>query len=62
MREVNCLYCGKPVPDDVAECPHCGAVSHFQQRGLRHGSRSRFIGFVIAVALFCFFVAFWAPR
>jgi predicted nucleic acid-binding Zn ribbon protein len=61
MSEVNCLYCGKAIPDDVAECPHCGAVSHFQQLGYRHGARRRFFWFVVAVALFCLVVALWAP-
>lgn len=60
--QVNCLYCGKKIADDVAACPHCGAVSHFQTRGYRSGARLRFILLWIGVALFCLFFAFWLPR
>ncbi|WP_275100432.1 protein nirD [Sedimenticola hydrogenitrophicus] len=60
--QVNCLYCGKKIANDVAECPHCGAVSHFQNRGYRSGARLRFVLFWIGVALFTLFFAFWLPR
>ncbi|MCW8881308.1 MAG: protein nirD [Sedimenticola sp.] len=60
--QVNCLYCGKKFDNDAAECPHCGAVSHFQTRGYRTGAKLRFILFCIGVAAFSLFFAFWLPR
>lgn len=60
--QVNCLYCGKKIDNDVAECPHCGSVSHFQTRGYRAGARPRFILFWIGLALLCLFLVFWLPR
>jgi predicted nucleic acid-binding Zn ribbon protein len=62
LEQVNCLYCGKKIPDDVAECPHCGAVSHFQQKGYRAGARLRFILYCIGVSVICIFFALWLPR
>jgi ABC-type ATPase with predicted acetyltransferase domain len=62
MAEVHCMYCGKHIPDNVPECPHCGAPSHFQTRGNRPAANRRFIIFFIAVTLFCLFMVFWLPR
>ncbi|RLW66327.1 MAG: protein nirD [gamma proteobacterium symbiont of Stewartia floridana] len=62
MAEVNCLYCGKKIADDRAECPHCGAVSHYQKRGFRSGARNKFIIFFIGLVIFCGFFIFWLPR
>ncbi|MES9879552.1 MAG: protein nirD [Sedimenticola sp.] len=62
MQQVNCLYCGKNIPDDVANCPHCGAVSHHQKRGYRAGVKTRFVLFFIALVIFCFFFILWLPR
>ncbi len=62
MGEVNCLYCGKAVPDDVARCPHCGAVSHFQRKGYRHGARLRFLIFFLVLVVMALVLAFWLPR
>ncbi|PLY14168.1 MAG: protein nirD [Sedimenticola sp.] len=62
MKEVDCLYCGNRIPNDSAHCPHCGAVSHFQERGYRSGVRKRFIIFFIGLVLFCLFFAFYLPR
>ncbi len=59
---VNCLYCGKTIPEDAAECPHCGAISHFQKKGYRAGARTRFILYVITVSILCIFFALWLPR
>ena len=62
MSEVACLYCGKKIADDIAECPHCGAVSHYQKRGYRAGARGKFVMFFIALVIFCLFFIFWLPR
>jgi predicted nucleic acid-binding Zn ribbon protein len=62
LAEVNCLYCGKKIPDDVANCPHCGGVSHDQKRGYRAGARKRFLLMWIGVAIFCIFFALYLPR
>ncbi|MEJ1298397.1 MAG: zinc-ribbon domain-containing protein [Candidatus Sedimenticola sp. (ex Thyasira tokunagai)] len=62
MHQVNCLYCGKKIPDDTAACPHCGAVSHYQKRGYRSGTKRKFVLFFIALVVFCFFFMFWLPR
>lgn len=61
-EQVNCLYCGKKIDHDMANCPHCGAVSHFQNRGYRAGARLRFILFCLGVAIFSIFFALWLPR
>jgi len=62
MGSVNCLYCGKAISDDVAICPHCQGVSHFQKRGYRRGARRRFILFFIVVAITTLLLALWLPR
>ncbi|MBL3589068.1 MAG: protein nirD [endosymbiont of Escarpia spicata] len=62
MGEVNCLYCGKKIAEDIAECPHCGAVSHFQKKGYRAGARKKFVLLFIALTIFCLFFIFWLPR
>jgi predicted nucleic acid-binding Zn ribbon protein len=62
LSEVNCLYCGKKIAEDLAECPHCGGVSHYQKRGYRAGARTRFVLFFIAVTVFCLLFIFWLPR
>ena len=62
MAEVDCLYCGKKIPDDVAECPHCGGVSHYQKRGYRAGARRSFVLLFIALVLICAFFILWLPR
>ncbi len=62
MGEVNCLYCGKKIAEDVAECPYCGAVSHFQKKGYRAGARKKFVLLFIALTIFCLFFIFWLPR
>jgi predicted nucleic acid-binding Zn ribbon protein len=60
--QVKCLYCGKMVPHDQSHCQHCGAVSHFQQRGYRAGARGRFILLFILLVIISTFFAFWLPR
>ena len=62
MAEVNCLYCGKKIPEDVAVCPHCGAVSHYQKSGYRAGARKKFVLLFIALVFFCAFFILWLPR
>ena len=62
MGAVNCLYCGSRIPDDCANCPQCGAPSHFQQRGYRLGARRRFILLFSLFALAVIAFAFWLPR
>lgn len=62
MNKIKCLYCGEQIADDVARCPQCGAISHFQKRGYRAGARRKFLIFFIAVTLFSLFMAFWLPR
>jgi len=62
MGRVNCLYCGELVGDDLARCPHCGAPSHFQQRGWRLGARRRFVVFFVLFALLVLAIALWLPR
>jgi len=62
MGEVNCLYCGKRISDEVAHCPHCGAVSHYQRKGYRAGARWRFVLFFVVLVMLSLFIAFWLPR
>ena len=62
MGQVNCLYCGQPIADDVASCPHCGAPSHFQQRGWRLGARRRFVALFVVFVLLVLAIALWLPR
>lgn len=62
IGEVNCLYCGKRIPDDTAHCPSCGAVSHFQLKGFRFGTRLKFILFFVSLVILCGFFIFWLPR
>jgi len=59
---VKCLYCGKEVPGDVSHCPHCGAVSHFQQKGYRAGMRRKFILWLVVLTLFSAAMILWLPR
>ena len=62
MAEVDCLYCGGKIADDQAECPHCGAVSHFQKRGYRAGARRRFVLLFVALVIFCAVFIVYLPR
>ena len=62
MATVNCMYCGKAIAEDVAQCPHCGAVSHFQQRGYRAGARIKFVLWFAVLVGASFLLAFWLPR
>jgi hypothetical protein len=62
MGDVNCLYCGKRISDEASRCPHCGAVSHFQRKGYRFGTRLKFLLFFVALVLLCAFFIFWLPR
>ena len=62
MGEVSCLYCGERVEDDRAECPHCGAPSHFQRRGNGRASRRRFVLLFGLLAAIVIAMAFWLPR
>ncbi len=59
--QVECLYCGAKVPADRAHCPHCGAVSHFQQKGYRAGARRRFLVWLLLLSAFCLAMALWLP-
>ncbi len=60
--QVNCLYCGKRIPADTSHCPHCGAVSHFQEKGYRAGVRKRFVIWFIVLVIFCGLMIVWLPR
>jgi DNA-directed RNA polymerase subunit RPC12/RpoP len=62
MKQVNCLYCGEKIAEDASLCPHCGARSHFQQRGWRPGARRRFVVLFGLLVVLCFAVALWFPR
>jgi predicted nucleic acid-binding Zn ribbon protein len=62
MSKVDCIYCGARIPDDRAQCPQCGAPSHFQQRGYRHGTRRKFYLLFTIFTLAVIAVAFWLPR
>ncbi|MGB5409637.1 MAG: hypothetical protein WBN43_22990, partial [Thiogranum sp.] len=62
VAQVSCLYCGRKIADDLATCPHCGAVSHDQKKGYRAGARWRFMLLFIALAIACLFLIFWLPR
>ncbi|HHH39227.1 MAG TPA: protein nirD [Sedimenticola sp.] len=62
MNDVECLYCGKRIPEDAARCPHCGAVSHFQKKGYRVGARGRFILLFAILVLASLFFMVWLPR
>jgi hypothetical protein len=50
------------IPEDVAECPYCGAVSHFQKKGYRAGAKKKFVLLFIALVVFCAFFIMWLPR
>lgn len=60
--QVKCLYCGGDVPAESADCPHCGAPSHFQQQGENPRRQRRFLIFVIIVTLFCAVMIVYLPR
>lgn len=62
MATVHCLYCGAHIADDHAHCPHCGAISHFQQRGEMAGGRRRFYLFFLLVVVVCVLAIVWLPR
>jgi predicted nucleic acid-binding Zn ribbon protein len=62
MEQVDCLYCGRSIPDDAAVCPGCGAPSHFQRRGHRPGARRRFLLWFGLLAAGCLALALWLPR
>ncbi|HEB97260.1 MAG TPA: DUF2116 family Zn-ribbon domain-containing protein [Sedimenticola thiotaurini] len=62
MKTVQCLYCGRPVPEDAARCPHCDAVSHFQKRGYRAGAKRRFVLLFAALVVIAIFLMLWLPR
>ena len=62
MEQVNCLYCGKSIPADASNCPHCGAVSHYQRKGWRAGMRRKFILLFVLLVILCTFFIFWLPR
>lgn len=62
LDKVTCLYCGKNIPGDVAECPHCGAISHYQKKGYRAGARRYFFILFVALSVVCFFFMLWLPR
>ena len=59
---VTCLYCGESVAEDLAACPKCGAPSHFQNRGLRAGTKTRFVIFFVLLTLISLGMALWLPR
>jgi hypothetical protein len=50
------------VSAESADCPHCGAPSHFQQQGENPRRQRRFIIFVIVVTLFCLAMIVYLPR
>ncbi len=62
MSQVSCLYCGKKISEDVAECPYCGAVSHQQKKGYRAGARKKFLIYFVALVVLCAFFILWLPR
>jgi len=59
---VKCLYCGGDIPGDSSHCPHCGAVSHFQEKGYRAGVRRRFLIWLAILAAVSLFMVLWLPR
>ena len=60
--QVECIYCGARIPDDLPHCPKCGAVSHFQQRGERPHVRRRFLIWFWLLVLFSMVMMWWLPR
>ena len=62
MSELDCLYCGKKIPDNAAKCPHCGAISHFQKKGFSVGARKKFITLFVILVLIVFFFMLWLPQ
>jgi predicted nucleic acid-binding Zn ribbon protein len=58
-QQVKCFYCGKNIPDNVSECPHCHSPSHFQKTDF---SRKRFVIFFILTVIFCAVMIIWLPR
>ncbi len=62
MGQVNCLYCGAKISDDVANCPACGAPSHYQAQGFRLGARKRFVILFVVFAVIVLAFALLLPR
>lgn len=62
MGSVQCLYCGQTMADTRADCPHCGAPSHFQKRGENPRRRRLFVALFVLLVLFCIVIAIWLPR
>jgi hypothetical protein len=62
MGEVNCLYCGAAIGDDLANCPHCGAQSHFRRGDDPRAIRRRFLIWFWLLAAVCLLLMWWLPR
>lgn len=62
MGTVNCLYCGKKISDEVSECPHCGAISHYQKRGYLAGAKKKFVLWFLVLVVVCVVAMLWLPR
>ncbi|MET0110332.1 MAG: protein nirD [Candidatus Thiodiazotropha sp.] len=60
--QVNCLYCGESIADDIDHCPHCGAPSHYQKRGFRIGGREKFLIFFVVLSAATLIMALLLPR
>lgn len=58
----RCLYCQQQTSSTDELCPDCGMPlpAPAEQQALR--TQRRFIGFVIALAVFCAAMIVWLPR
>ncbi|MFS1286531.1 protein DnrP [Pseudomonas piscis] len=60
--QVQCLYCQQDNPPGAEHCQHCGMP--LPARAAQAGARrqKRFMGFCIALTLFCLAMVLWLPR
>jgi predicted nucleic acid-binding Zn ribbon protein len=60
--QVKCLYCGKKISANISHCSHCGAVSHYQEKGYRVGARKNFLVWFVLLVILCAVMILWLPR
>ncbi|UCZ85760.1 protein DnrP [Pseudomonas sp. L5B5] len=58
----QCLYCQQPNALQASHCQHCGMPlpAKAAQAGIRR--QRRFMGFCLALTLFCLAMVLWLPR
>lgn len=62
MGEVQCMYCGATIADDIEFCSECGKPSHYQKRGSSISKQTKFIVYFILLVAFVAVMVFWLPR